>query len=62
MGARWLLRGTRRVGKEVISVVLFFEEAVELWGDQCRMRGRWLPYEVYRYGFDGGRDRDVGTW
>ena len=52
-GARWLLRGKHRVGKVTSSVVMFLEELGKPVGEQCRMRGRWLPCEAYD--FDRGR-------
>jgi len=52
MGARWLLRGMRGLGKATNSVVVFLERSVEL-GSQLRMRGRWHPIEAYD--FDRGR-------
>jgi len=52
MGARWLVGGRGRLGKATSSVVVFFEEVIRL-GSQVRLRGRWLPVEVYD--FDIGR-------
>jgi len=45
IGAGWLLGGMRGLGEATRSVVVFFEEYVEL-GSHLRMRGRWLPIEA----------------
>jgi len=52
MGARWLVGGSRRLGKATSSVVVFFEEVIRL-GSQVRLGGHWLPVEAYD--FDRGR-------
>jgi len=53
MGARWLVGGSRRLGKATSSIVVFFEEVIRL-GRQVRLGGRWLPVEAYD--FDRGRN------
>jgi len=60
MGAHWLLRGARRLGKTTSSVVIFFDKKLAL-GTHLKVKGRWHPTEAYD--FDRGRRRvEVSDW
>jgi len=60
IGASWLLGGMRRLGKATSSAVVFFYRKLAL-GSHLKVRGRWLPIEVYD--FDRGRRRvEVSDW
>ena len=54
IGARWLLGGTRRLGKVSSSVVVFCDRKLAL-GSHLKVRGRWLP--IVAYDFERGRSR-----
>jgi len=48
MGACWLLGECGDGKSHISSVVVFFEECVEL-GSHLRMTGCWLPIEAYEF-------------
>jgi len=64
MGARWLLGGTRRLGKATSPVVTFFENMIAL-GSHRKVKGRWLRLKPTASTEGGGEWKTVignGRW